>query len=213
MALKSRNVSGTSSSSHIHRFRIWFLHKHEEQRYENQKQNQQFIHITLYCGKNPEGSRLLHSGTLRRCGLWRLGRRGRRRCLLLHRLLRLDVMLVDVLLDVQKRHLYAIWWVQDRFQRSIQVNVLTLLQTLLGHILVHLLRHLRTGNLLAGSQLQKLTQLLRNVQGLVETVGGGTSLGLLTLRVLNQVLHLAEVLAEQLDLIEDSLQSDGSVSH
>ena len=114
---------------------------------------------------------LLHGRTLCRCGLWRLGR-GRLHCLLLHGLLSLDVVLVDVLLDVQERHLDIGWRVQDSLQRSIQVDVLTLLQALLSHVLVHLLRHLGAGNLLTGSHLQKLTQLLRDVQGLVETVAG-----------------------------------------
>ena len=81
-------------------------------------------------------------------------------------------MLVDVLLDVQERHLDVSWRVQDRLQGGIQVDVLTLLQALLSHVLVHLLGHLGAGNLLTGSHLQKLTQLLRNVQGLVETVAG-----------------------------------------
>ena len=127
--------------------------------------------------------------------------------------LSLDVVLVDVLLDVQERHLHVGRGVQDRLQRGVQVDVLTLLQALLRHVLVHLLGHLRAGNLLTGSQLQKLTQLLGDVQWLVEAVAGRTSLGLLALWVLDQVLHLAKVLAQQLDLIEDSLQSDGSVSH
>jgi len=177
------------------------------------------MHITLDCGKNPGGeyivfpvSRLLHRRTLRRRGLWRLGRRGSHR-LLLHGLLSLDVVLVDVLLDVQERHLDVSWRVQDGLQRSIQVDVLTLLQTLLSYVLVHLLGHLGAGNLLTGSHLQKLTQLLGNVQRLVEAVAGRASLGLLTLWVLNQVLHLTEVLTQQLNLVEDSLQSDGSVSH
>ena len=126
--------------------------------------------------------------------------------------LSLDVVLVDVLLDVQERHLHIGRGVQDSLQGGIHVNVLTLLQTLLGHVLVHLLRHLGAGNLLTSLHLQKLTQLLGDVQRLVETVGRRTSLCLLALWVLNQVLHLAEVLAEQLDLIEDSLESDG-VSH
>ena len=160
-----------------------------------------------------KSSGLLHRRTLRRRRLWRLGRGSSCRSLLLHGLLRLDVMLVDVLLDVQERHLYVSWGVQDSLQRGIHVDVLTLLQTLLRYVLVHLLRHLRAGNLLTGSHVQKLTQLLRNVQGLVETVGGRTSLGLLTLRVLDEALHLTEVLTEELNLIEDSLQSDGSVSH
>ena len=127
--------------------------------------------------------------------------------------LSLDVVLVDVLLDVQERHLHVGRGVQNRLQGSIHVNVLTLLQTLLGHVLVHLLCHLGAGNLLTGSQLQELTQLLRDVQGLVEAVGGRTSLRLLTQRILNQVLHLAQVLAQKLDLIDNSLEGDGSVSH
>ena len=127
--------------------------------------------------------------------------------------LSLDVVLVDVLLDVQERHLHVGRGVQDRLQGSIHVNVLTLLQTLLGHVLVHLLCHLGAGNLLTGSQLQELTQLLGDVQGLVEAVGGRTSLRLLTQRVLNQVLHLAQVLAQKLNLIDNSLEGDGSVSH
>ena len=128
--------------------------------------------------------------------------------------LSLDVVLVDVLLDVQERHLHVGRGVQNRLQGSIHVNVLTLLQTLLGHVLVHLLCHLGAGNLLTGSQLQELTQLLGDVQGLVEAVGGRTSLRLLTQRILNQVLHLAQVLAQKLDLIDNSLEGDGgSVSH
>jgi len=128
--------------------------------------------------------------------------------------LSLDVVLVDVLLDVQERHLHVGRGVQDRLQGYIHVNVLTLLQTLLGHVLVHLLGHLGARNLLAGIHLQKLTQLLGNVQRLVEAVGGRTSLRLLTQRVLNQILHLAQVLAQKLDLIDNSLEGDGgSVSH
>ncbi len=161
----------------------------------------------------PFVSGLLHRRTLRRSRLWRLSLDSSHGSLLLDGLLRLDVVLVDVLLDVQERHLYVSWGVQDRLQRRIHVDVLTLLQALLRHILIHLLRHLGAGNLLTGSQLQKLTQLLGNVQRLVEAVGGGTSLGLLALWVLDQVLHLAKVLTQELDLIEDGLQSDGSVSH
>ena len=117
----------------------------------------------------PTVSRLLHRRTLCRRGLWRLGR-GRR--LLLHGLLSLDVVLVDVLLDVQERHLDVSWRVQDSLQRGVQVDVLTLLQALLRYVLVYLLGHLGAGNLLTGRHLQKLTQLLGNVQGLVETVAG-----------------------------------------
>ena len=159
----------------------------------------------------PIVSRLLHGRTLCHRWLWRLSH-GSHGSLLLHGLLRLDVVLVDVLLDVQERHLYVSWGVQDSLQRGIHVDVLTLLQTLLRHVLVHLPGHLRAGNLLTCIHLQKLTQLLGDVQRLVETVGRRASLGLLALWVLNQVLHLAEVLAEELDLIEDSLESDG-VSH
>ena len=154
------------------------------------------------------GSHLGLSGSLYWCSRWLGGS-----LLGLGWRLSLDVVLVDVLLDVQERHLHVGRGVQNRLQGSIHVNVLTLLQTLLGHVLVHLLRHLGAGNLLTGSQLQELTQLLRDVQGLVEAVGGRTSLRLLTQRILNQVLHLAQVLAQKLDLIDNSLEGDGSVSH
>ena len=156
--------------------------------------------------------RLLHS--------WALGSS---RCLLrlglllgslgsLGLLLSLDVVLVNVLLDVQERHLHVGRRIQQRLQGCIQVDVLTILQTLLSHILVHLLGHLRARNLLTSSQLQKLAQLLGNVQGLVEAVGGGASLCLLAIGVLNQRLDLAYILTQQLNLVDDGLQGN-SVSH
>ena len=65
--------------------------------------------------------------------------------------------MVDILLDVQERHVGTLRRVQQVLQSGIQVNHLTRLETVSRDILVYTLGHLRPRNLLTGCQLQEST--------------------------------------------------------
>ena len=108
-------------------------------------------------------------------------------------------MMINVLLNVQKGDMGPLRRVQDIFQGRIQGNHLASLQVVGRHILVDALSHLRTRDLLIRRQTQKGPQLLRNLQRLVETVVRSPRLGLLARRVLQERLHLAQILAQSLD--------------
>lgn len=157
------------------------------------------------------GRGLLDRRPLRLWGGWRLG------CLWSFGLgslgygIGLDVVLVDVLLDVQESHLHIAGGIQQRLESRIKLDILTLLQLLLCDILIHLPGNLGARNLLANLHLQESTKLLGDVKGLVESIRGGASLCLLAVGVLNQRLHLADILADQLQLIHKI--SEGNVSH
>jgi hypothetical protein len=86
-----------------------------------------------------------------------------------------------------------------------------LLELLVRHISIHSLGHLRTRYHLVGAQLQERTQGISHNLGLVEPVVLGTSLLLLTGRVVNVSQDLADHLAQSLQVLLyiRNLESDG----
>ncbi len=116
-------------------------------------------------------------------------------------------MRVDKLLDIQERYCRTLRRVQELLQRLIQRNLLTTLQVPLRHILINHLRHLAARHLLVCTQTQEQTQLVGHIQWLIETVVRCTSLRLLTGRILQELLHLTQVLAQCLDLRLKSYQN------
>lgn len=162
--------------------------------------------LGLLCGHGLLDSWLLHHGLLLSlgwCSSLLLG------LLLLSGLLLLDVVGVDVLLDIQERHLCALRWVQQLLQSCIQRDVLASLQTLLGDIVVNLTSHLRAGNQLTLRQLQKLPELRSHLQRLVETVVLATRLALLASGILDESLHLTQILTDRLQLLHQVIESHG----
>jgi len=79
-------------------------------------------------------------------------------------------------------------------------TVLGVLETLVSDVLVDELGHLGARDELTLGKSEELAQLRCNFLLAVETVVSGTGLGLLTVRILLDVLHLANELGESLDI-------------
>jgi hypothetical protein len=79
-------------------------------------------------------------------------------------------------------------------------TVVGVLETVVDDVLVDELGHLRTGDELTLRKSKELAQLRCNFLLAVEPVVGGAGLGLLTVRILLGVLHLADELGESLDI-------------
>jgi len=83
-------------------------------------------------------------------------------------------------------------------------TVLGVLEALVSDVLVDKLGHLGAGDELTLRKSEELAQLRCNFLLTVEAVVGGTSLGLLTVRVLLGVLYLTDELGKSLDIGAES---------
>ena len=145
----------------------------------------------------------------RSCGS--CSRLGSTRLLLSCRLLLLNVVLAQVVLQVQESQLDTLGHLQQALQLVVHVNLLTILQLLGLEVLVHVVRHLGTRDQSTLGQLQESAQSLCDLLGLVEAIVLGASLLLLTGGVLNKLTNLANLLANSLQLLHQLIESHGNI--
>jgi hypothetical protein len=109
----------------------------------------------------------------------------------------------EVLLEVKVSNSNVSWGLKKLLKLVVKdklATVVRVLESLFGDVLVHELSHLRTRDELTFRKSEELAQLRCNFLLTVEAVVGGTSLGLLTVRVLLGVLHLSDELSESLNI-------------
>ena len=125
------------------------------------------------------------------------------------RLLRLHVVAVEVLLEVEVRELVALRDGEELLERRVGGNRVLRLEVLLLHVVVDKLRDLRAGEKCAIGLREELAELIRHLDGALED-RGDTGLRLSALLNLHAALALAGILdlavhaaVEALDLAEE----------
>jgi hypothetical protein len=119
----------------------------------------------------------------------------------------LHVVRRKVLLEVKVRHLDIRGRREKVTKLIVEDNLTTvigMLETLVDDVLVHELGDLGAGDELAFGKAEKLAQLRCNFLLAVETIVLSALLGLLAIRILLEVLDLADELDEGLDLGAES---------
>jgi len=119
----------------------------------------------------------------------------------------LDVVRREVLLEVKVGHDNIRRRREEVAELIVEDNlatVLGVLETLVDDVLVHELGDLRAGDELAFGKAEKLAQLRCDFLFAVEPVVLSTLLRLLAIRILLEVLHLADELDERLNLGAES---------
>ena len=120
------------------------------------------------------------------------------------RLLRLHVVAVEVLLEVEVRELVALRDSEELLERRVGGNRVLRLEVLLLHVVVDKLRDLRAGEKRAIGLREELAELIRHLDGALED-GGDTGLRLSALLNLDAALALARILDLTVDAAIEAL--------